>query len=317
MLSKIEVDVNNSIKNGNYWTNIEQLKNTFYGSEDEYFAKNYPNNNGKQLDFKETIVIEACGTARSNGITKYMFPTLTSNKFVYKNLKIKWNHMDNINCCELECGGSRIDKIYGRIFKTLRYIYDINGDETIPFYFCKDSEYLPNSNNTNLYIRFGNKDCEYNLSVSVDIYEINDPEFDHDTFVHNDVIQQCQFTGVEAFPAQFGKFKLDYNHVVNYILVSITDSKILNLDLRLDNNNICIPIDEMLCYDGHYIIPLTTSLDKNNINKYGVNFSKSDYTYISVKLETSGDIDTRVYIYAISNGAIEIKNNMLGLLFSK
>ncbi len=317
MLSKFEVDVNNSIKTSDYWTNIEQLKSKYYGSEDEHFAKNYPNNNNKQVDFRETIVIEASGTVRANGMPHYNFPPLPSNKFVYKNLRIKWDHMDNIEYCELECGGPRIDKIYGRVFKSLRYIYDINDEELVPFYFCKDSEYLPNSNNTRINFRFGDKDCEYNLSVSVDVYEINDPEFNHDIFVHNDVIQQCQFTGVEAMPAQFGKFKLDYNHVVNYILVSIPNSNILDLNLRLDDNNICIPIDNMLCYDGHYVIPLTTSLDKNNINKYGINLSRVDRPYLNVKLETFGDIDTRVYIYAINNGAIGIRKNMVGLLYSK
>ena len=310
--------------NDEYWQNIKKFKERYYGSQDEYFEKNYPNNNNTKLIYKETVILEPNGSCGFNKQCSFPLSDLNTNKLVYKNLRVSSNKFDHtITRCHLECNGSTIDSVYGRTFKTLRYIYGIDDDTKLPFYFNMGNDFLPNTFNTAIYIRFGPEQsdiCLDDFTLSVDIYEIDDVNFNEDTFTYNNAVVQCQYTGMESASKGTNalKFKTDFNHVMEYILVSIPDTKITDIILQLDGFDMHIPFEDLVCHDAHYIIPLTKSLNKEMINEYGINFSRCNYCTISIKYDIiTNEVFAPVYIYGISCNAIIAQNKMLGLMYSK
>jgi hypothetical protein len=320
-----ELEINNSIKDSTYWENIKTFKEKYFGAQDEYFEKNYQNNNNNtKLNYQKTVNIEANGSCGFNRICSFTFPTLDSNKLVYKNLRVSSNKFNNvIDRCELECNGSAIDKVYGRVLKTLRYIYNINDDTLIPFYFNIDNEYLPNNMSTIIYIRFGSECpdvCLDDFSLSVDIYEIDDINFSEDSYTYNNTVVQCNYTGMESASRQTValKFKTNFNHVMNYILVSVPDTTLTSISLQFDGYDMPIPISDIVCYDRHYIIPLTMSLNKELVNVYGINFSSCNTAIVSIKYnEIVNEVFAPVYIYGISRNTIIMFDKLIGLMYSK
>ncbi len=262
--------------------------------------------------------MDICGDVSSGRQIKFIFPQLKSNKFVYKNLRLndtKWNNY--IEYCTLESSGSELDKIYGRVCKTLRYLYDITDDTILPFSFCRTDEYFPKSDIVT-YILFEKNIPDDDFSLEVDIYEIMDPDFDPDTFVYNNAVTQIQFTGEESLcNCNCAKFRLDFNHVVCYLILSITNNTPKYINLRLGGTDTHIALADAIVYDDHYIIPLTVSLDKEFINTFDIGFGRIDHAQLDINLENcSTNLDDVVYIYALNYNGIEIRSNGLSLLFS-
>lgn len=311
----------NKFMNDEYWQNIQKYKEKYFGAQDEHFKNNYPNNNKVNLIYNKTVVIEPLGVIGENRSCRFEFPKLDANKFVYKNLKLNSNQYDNIiNKCILECNGSYLDTIYGRTFKTLRYLYNIEDSTILPFSFNIGDDFLSNNISTNINMQFSNGDLS-GFELSVDIFEIDDDNFNEYTFTYNNIITQCQYNGMEVVSkgSNVAKYKVQYNHVMNYILVSIPNTNINHIILQLDGYNVVdISTENILCYDNHYIIPLTKSLHHDYINTYGINFSRCDNSVLCLKYDVITDeSNTPLYIYGISSNAIKIQNKMAGLMYSK
>lgn len=300
--------------NDNYWTKIKELKGKYYGAQDEYFMNNFTDKNEK-LSYHKTIKIEANGSIGPNKSCSFPFPKLECDKFVYKNLRFTSNNYDNIiNKCTLECNGSNIDTIYGRVFKTLRHIYNIENDTFIPFYFCTGNEYLPKNDSCKVYIRFEPfTNIVNDFSLSVDIYEIIDDNFEQNSY--DKIVSFCQHTGCETMKTN-PTFRLDFNHVINHIIVSVPNGNPKNISLLFDNDVVCFPTEEIDFYDNHYIIPFTPSLNKENINNYGINYSRVDSPKITIEIDNNTNCEC-CYIYGVYWNCICMRNNLIGLHFSK
>lgn len=299
-----------------YWVAVQELKAKYTGRMDEYLKDPYTGiNNTEKVTFKETIQISTTGVIRSGAVCEFPFPTLTSNKFVYKNLRIasnKFNHI--IERCQLTCNGSIIDSCYGRTFNVLRHIYSITDDTLFPFDFCRDGNYFPNNSTMSAYIRFIPGD--FNMStddfnLSVDVYEIDNEDFNSDSFVYNGIISTCEFTGEEHALKSCNscKIKLNFNNIMNYIIVSIPNSTINRILLQTDGYTMCeIPITDMACYDNHYIIPFTPELNLEHIYTHGVNFSSIHTAMIMINYEVNSEHNdipfVPIYIYGITTNVL-------------
>jgi hypothetical protein len=323
-----------SIKSDSYWTAVQELKAKYFGGIDNYLKDQYMGiNNTEKVTFKETIQLSTMGTIRSGAVCKFVFPILPSNKFVYKNLRITSNKFNAIiEICELKCNGSSIDSCYGRAFNALRYIYNITDDTLFPFDFCRDDKYLPNNSTYCAYTRFTPKEFNMNVDdfgLSVDVYEIDNADFNSDAFAYDGIISVCDFTGAEYALKSCNscKIKLNYNHVINYIMVSIPNTKINRIILQMEGIVVCnIPITDMFCYDNHYIIPFTPELNLTNIATYGINFSSIDTTTIMIDYEVYADdvanptyVDgafVPIYIYGITTNVLMGKNEQTGLRYA-
>lgn len=310
---------NQILENNEYWQNIQNYKEKYYGAQDEHFKNNYPKNNSVNLIYQKTIILEAYGVVGENRRCNFSFPELVTNKLVYKNLKLNRNFDDVIHKCEISCNGSIIDHVWGRTFNTLRYLYNIEDATLIPFYFNMNNEHLPNNTLTQVNMQFltGNLD---DFELSVDIFEIDDENFDENNYIYDNIIVQCQYTGPEVAcnGSSAGKYKLNFNHVMDYILLSIPDTNVTRVILQLDGYNaIDLSTENLICYDNHYIIPLTKSLNQDNINTYGINFSRCDNTILCIWYDAITNASSNVYIYGISHNAIKTQNKMAGLMYSK
>lgn len=332
MANRISTNITKSIKSNSYWSRITELKERYYGVQDEYLKKNYPPNNPNQLMYVETVTIEPLGMIGNGRRCAFKLPELEPSDFVYRNLRINSNNLnmnpnlfdDAIGSCQLECNNSIIDNIYGRTFKTLRYIYDIDDTTLVPFYFSRENEYLPNNYSSKINISFlrdiPNDVNIQDFSLSIDIYKICDPNF-NPSIPYINAVPTCQFTGEESAHFRASKYRLSYNHVVDFILVSIPDNTLSHINLRfIDSSHpsidINIPIGEMIYYDNHYIIPLTMSLNSEHINVYGINFSRCDSIQLDTMCINNGNIDSRAYIYGITCTPIKSQNKDIILLFS-
>ena len=311
---------NQILENNEYWQNIQKYKEKYFGSQDEHFKSNYPNNNNNvKLVYQKTIILEPHGSIGENRKCCFSFPELDTNKLVFKNLRLNKNYDDVIHSCEISCGGSMIDKVWGRTFKTLRYLYNIDDPTIIPFYFNMNNEYFPNNASTQIYMHFSSGNLD-GFELSIDIFEIDDSNFDENNYTYDNIIVQCQNTGPEIASngTNVGKYRLDYNHVMDYILLSIPDTTINHIILQLDGYNaIDMSTENLVCYDNHYIIPMTKSLNCDNIITYGINFSRCDNTILCIKHNTIINSSSNVYIYGISHNAIKVTNKMVGLMYSK
>lgn len=330
----MENNISTSIKSDSYWTAVKELKAKYFKGIDEYLKGTYVGiNNTEKVIFKETIQIDTMGVIRSGAVCKFPFPILPSNKFVYKNLRMNSNKFNTIiERCELECNGCVIDKIYGRAFNALKYVYSITDDTLFPFDFCRDGQYLPNNLTTYIYIRFIPEEFNMNMddfSLSVDIYEIDNPDFNLSNFAYNGIISTCEFTGIEHAlrSCNSSKIKLNFNNIINYIMVSIPNATINRILLQTDGYTMCaIPIADMFCYDNHYIIPFTPELNAEHITIHGINFSSINTTIIMVDYEPYVDDVANptytnspfvpIYIYGIATNILMGIDGQTGLRYA-
>jgi hypothetical protein len=302
--------------NNYYFDKIKELKGKYYGAQDEYFASN-PNNMVQKLSYHKTIKIEPTGTPQSNKSCTFFLPILESNKFVYKNVRFtSGNHDTSVDRCTLECNGSYIDQLYGFMFQTLRHIYNINDNTFIPFYLSMENEYLPKNDNCRVDIRF-NEINDMDFSLSVDIYEIINEDFDSNTFTYDKIVPLCQYTGEEDMNHKnINTFKINFNHVINHIIIHTPNGTPQNINLLFDDETISFPVDKIESYNNHYIIKFTPNLEEENINIYGINYSKIDKAKIEIEMEEYENCE-HCHIYGVYWNAITMRNNLIGLRFSK
>lgn len=153
-----------------------------------------------------------------------------------------------------------------------------------------------------------------NFHLLIDIYEITDNKFDSKKFIDSSVITQEQYDGRYVLLLDkeilFHTYKLDFKYVVNYIVIYITSGKITEFKLLFDGIDSNITISDMFMCDNKYIIPFTKSLNKENIDLYGINFSEIKNATLILYIDDKPLFtDEYVYISAINYNAIIVKPN--------
>lgn len=296
-----------AVNSDSYFNNIRKLHKQFSPAKESYAILRSP----------KTVNLEfhAGGFIGSGRRVTFMFPKLESSKFVYCNLRLKdskWNNV--IRSCELELAGARADKVYGKVLKTLRYVYGIKDETVLPFSFCRDGEYLAvNKSDVRLNIEFDvYSDPIYgdDFELLVDVYSIeNGPYFNPVEFNRDRAITQLQFTGTEITSGrEVEKFKLDFNYLVNFLIVSFSNNRPEKIDLLFNGHDTNINLENMIQYDDHYIIPFTPSLDLNNFSTYGIDFSKIDNPQLNIWLENKSNT-CQVCIYAVNYNTFNFMNH--------
>lgn len=264
--------------------------------------------------YKKNIIIHP---ERNNMIntrfinTRFILPKLESDKLVYRFVRFtSVAHNDLIHSCGLEYMGSLIDFAYKEIFTALRNIYGIKDNTMLPFAFCRDNKYFIPGRKKDINIYIGPMpDIIDNFTLSVDIYEMIEPlKYD----IPNIIVQQ-QFTGFENL-AMCGKYKLNFNHIVNYIIIDAPKCTIERFILHIDNFDTDIDMKDIIYYNNQYIIPFTKSLDLDNFDTFGVNFSgrnvmlmlwlKSDDENVFI------DPGSRVGIFAVNYNGFTDKSGL-------
>lgn len=296
---------------------IKTIKNELIGVEDELYQnqefidkQNYYNQ--LKTKFIRTQVLEPIRNGQRRSI---IFPKETNSKYIYKNLRFPGNNFENkILSCELEIGGSKIDKIYGSVFKILRYLYKINDDCTIPFYFCSDNNYLPIVDSD--YRIIIETEIFENLDyLLIDIYEIIDENIKLSDFL----IMQLQFCGEEIIQNNKFLYENNFNHVVSHLFIECGINKINNINLKFieKRKNIDMELNfdkkQIIEYDNHYLINLTKSIEYDDLKNYGINFSIDGQILINFE-----NIDSKeCKIYALSLQAVKINQFFFALYYSK
>lgn len=234
----------------------------------------------------------------TNNKYSFRFSKLNLNKYVYKNLRFSSNvDANTIEKCELIVGGSPIDTIYGITFETLRYLYKISDNSMLPFSFCKYNEYITQCiPEIDIHIYLGKNTDNFNLSV--DIYEICNPEYNPTKFRCSDIITQLQLNKGKILARELS---LNFKHMVNYIIINVPNGKLKDFKLLFNGVKSNITITHMFKYDDNYIIPLTKSLDWEYITTYGINFSRLDTVTLSTDIVGIAD---KVRVFAINYNEI-------------
>jgi hypothetical protein len=219
-----------------------------------------------------------------------------NKNYVFRNLRYTSKNLDNyIESCTLEVGGYKLDEIFGKQFKTLRYIYNTNDQSSIPFNSFINKNYIPQVtfNEIKLFIKL-NQEVE-DLDISIDVYENVDniQEFEYK-------LMRNQFTGTEICHNPHCKFKLDFNNPVSHIIFNVsTGDKPTYTSLYINGIEINIDMEEIECYDGHYIVSMSESINLNDINKHCFDFTKIDNFQLHIKFDNSND-QRDLNIYALS-----------------
>lgn len=194
-------------------------------------------------------------------------------------------------------GGSPIDTIYRITFETLRYLYKISDSSILPFSFCKDNKYITQcipEIDIDIYL---DKNID-NFNLSVDIYEICNPEYNPTKFRCSDIITQLQLNKGKMLARGLS---LDFKHMVNYIIINIPNGKLKDFKLLFDGVESNITITCMFKFGNNYIIPLTKSLDWEYITTYGINFSRLDTVTLCMDIDGISD---KVSVFAINYNEI-------------
>ena len=270
------------------------LKKKYIGPQDKYMNEHslLQFNHGKKIN-----TIEEIKTINSNRIS-FLFSEPNINYF--KNFRL--SNIDKIKSIEFECGGHTFDKIYKDIIKPLQYLYQMDDETTIPFYWSKYGMVKLEYERIYIHIEYQEdkeEKEEENVIFSYDSYDLT---YNSLTDKLDNVVYNVQYTGEELNTT--GYVKCSFNHPILYIMVKDYDEK--QLKLKFDKK-----------YD--FQIPKITTIDNTSIyaiNDYfedyknGINFSKIDYTYI--------EIDEKIKmanVYALGSQGFRAVSGMSGLAY--
>lgn len=310
-----------------YWDNILRLKAKYYGTEDAYVEKYNHMSHKLNIKFHETMTIS--GT-RNGDRCELVFPKSDLNKYVYKNLRTVTN-FDTVRCYELQQSGCQLDKIYVKTFPSLQFIYDMPDKSILPFSFCKNNEYLI-ANDINTYIYCFSK---WNIAVVyeeitllVDIYEIIDDmeisycvdgisrKIEPEKSESHSLITQTQFTGEDIIYNYTlpGTYRLNFNYVINYIIIDIPKGAPINFHLTLGEMYPNFSMLDACIYNNQYIIPFTKFL--NNFN-YGINFSTIRNQILTIQFDQNINYDRNdcIAVYAVGYNGIQTIRNSVNIVF--
>lgn len=298
-------------------------KENFWGRQDDHFKDNF-----SYMDHPSPInriKLKANGTVGFNRRVCYTVPRIGT---IIQNLRtnIPDEYIEEI-CIEI--GGQRIDKIYGKVFKYLRTIYNIEDNSIIPFY-------ITSVDTINIF-----RLCYHEVKIHVYLSEpylvngdedkddwksdygfwLDFRESRHNIDIKEDIekyIYQLQYTGEEKCGYNGSddrsvcrrndsgiKLRLSFNHpVYGMLIVGYEKREGDDLRLLLNGEEFEIPEDQFV------------QMDKNcyYINFYsGINFSRID----NVTLTLSNRCGCPWNIYVISGQPIHYVQGMAGLRYSR
>jgi hypothetical protein len=294
-MNPIDLEIQKIAEKSNYFEEIEILKQKYNKTGDEYIGID-----NIELSYNRTITLHLTGNPSPNRKCWVYFPNDLSNQMVCKNLRFnnkKWNEC--IEWCCFECQGYQLDKIYGRIFPTLRYIHNINDESTLPFSFCRDNDYIsyPLYHTTRFYFEFNENfltDCRFELLI--DVYDKVNPYHE----IKSQEIFQTQFTGEDPAMDKNGKYRFGFHSPISHLIFGYDNAKIEKLDVYLDGRKTVINLDNAIEYDNNYIVPLSKSNCKD-----GINFSHLSNDIAHVIFSKYQD-DGLFYCYALSQNVVRM-----------
>ena len=283
-------------------------------SEEQYFEtiksiKQSAGCKGKKLNFIENVTVECNGLPGSGRRCSINIKCDTNKNLVIKN--IRFNHQDIIKNIEINASGSVINKLWNEVngsFDVIRHILNIDDNTILPFGCTSNDNYLPLLKNspTQLYVAFKifdeHPDIDYQFTY--ELYEIDNEPSDLDLL--ECTFSDIQFTGLEPCGAQYAKIRLDYSNIVSHIIFSIPNKpthilKKVNITFRVGSKTIILePIMEK--FGNFYIIPLTKSLQPEDMAQYGVDFNKNSYCAIDIALQNHVDqfVEENGVMYALT-----------------
>jgi len=307
------------------------------------YGKDHDKYLNAQMNFVGTVECsKSFGKAQSNGNPKrctFELPKYDQGqkKYCYKNFRINLNDDEQklINSCVIDAGDyDSIDRIYGRVFKVLRHLYEIEDSSVLPFGFSNKSNqnwkdgWVPMLDRKMIVgMDLEDLDLLNSLELTVDIYELLnlDPipklltsslsHQNHSTFDYRGL--QLQFFGEETLMKGMNhtKIRQPFINIVTHLIFEIpeidyTDGRGIVIQLNgydfivvdeEDSLDKC-ESDETSCnlkyikkYDNHLIIP--TSIESLN---GGINFTKIDNCTFCLKFKDFDEPIKQCRIYAIN-----------------
>ena len=310
------------------------LKDKYLTTPNKFTDESFIKNNKKyesiksQLQFKETWTILPNGGKPNYGRRfSYNLPNFPQNgnqRHVYKNLRFSSDKFNNIiDNCELNSGGSRIDKIYTNLYNVLRHVYNINNDTVLPFYFCSGENFLPCSENSqySIIMEALTKDQVANLDVSLDdlelyvdvyYYEVNKNELPTNLEWS---ITSIEHGGGISTRTESNNLVLLLKELCSQFIVYIPNRMLEDFSLFLDNIDSGITIDNATIYDNHYIFKFSDF--KNEL--CGLNFSnvsiidgQTVYPKVKLTLDSIDNSET-IYFYNLCLQSIKFEDGRLSI----
>jgi hypothetical protein len=322
--------------------NVLEIKEHFYGSQNQYIDHINPDKYNKLLDlhnnkFKtsQNYYINA-----QNKHASIEIPYVPNS--AVKNFRFNRNIFSNIKTIELQVGGSRIDYINSdrdietdkfTIFSTLRHLYEIKDEAIVPFYLTSKL-LLPITkySKIKLIISFFNA-CDSDVQLLYDLCEIAESPLEMPICQTQHGGRKLIISRTLTCPSKNSYsscIKLQFNHQIYYLILKIHDVDIKNIrgvKLLFDKEvNLVIKKNNLQFHNNFIIIPFTPSLSTNNIIKYGINFSRmipmENFSKIipSPILKIYSDeslTDKNIDVYGISLQPMRFMSGMAGLAFTK
>lgn len=290
-----------------YFDKVLELKEKYYGNQDEYLNQNSKFFLPKPGHFLEKREIEPTGNKESTKLRYFIKPK------TYEHLQNFRVNEKNIKSINLDCGGARIDNIISGSSKNisticdiLRYIYQMEG---LPFSILKQGLRKLKYHEWILYIEYIEDTNVEDKILTYDVYNIDKEEY-------------LKFAESEQliFQIQYNQgYRIWFNHPEYYL---ISDHQIKKI---LFDGNYELELSEYYQKNGYYIykfIPTEFISNENpddieNVKKYGINFSKIDITIAILNDKSSMEDNNNIYIYAIGVQILNTYNGMAGLRYSK
>ncbi len=293
---------------------ICELKQYYFGAQDAALGKNNKSNlNYINTDDYITSVSIKPIKQLNNKLSFHLDKEKSCLGLLIKNLK--FSHMHDIKCVELDIGGQRIDRIYASTFPALRKLFDMSERE-IPLYLFKYGFPLLKSHDIKIHIEL-NRNIE-DAILYYDIYNYDNdnmklcsnPVSDSKIALPELILFQEQFTGTESVKKGENQIRCNFNHPIYYLLMegNIEDDIILEM-----NGHYKLDLKMINCMDGVNMYELTPSLKLDDLKKYGLNFSRIDNAKLIINAKNDGEIN----IYGISYQGMKIGAGMAGMTFSK
>lgn len=290
----------------------------------DYFMNKYNRNrfnfikNKKMMEYKNISYLRT-ETINMNTIHKIIL----DEGYIIKNLKIQ--NLQNVKYIDLEIGGQLFNRLYMTVFKAYKFLYDINDENTLPFYFSKYGISTVKYHNIRIIINYKNR-CLNNMNIlSYDIYKWNDNipterlYFD-DTLdcignPYEMLILQSRFCGDELIGSNYTKLKLCWNGQINCLIIHNYNPEILKLIISTRRN-----FGSVYNSETEEILKLKKCYDDNNISIYPImNYNKSiliesmNFTFMNIKVIIENKKNQTIQIHGTSINFLRSINGMMGM----
>lgn len=341
-----------------YFETIKSIKHAMSGKSEEYLTNLHTikqNNEykNKKLKFMQIVTADFCGMPGSGrkclvdiGPSNLSVSTSGVKEYNYRNFVIKnirFNNQNIIRDVVLEIQGWHIDKLYPGVdgmLNTTRHILGIDDSSILPFGCCVNDNYLPLLGMGSIRLNILFKTFEEQPNMNYDItYELYDSSEDDGGIEQNKsteiefVAPRIQFTGPEQGCGNSMKFRFSYDGVMTHIFFSIPGkpvNKLKKVDFRFIGQSKVMILEPIVEEFGNfYIIPLTPSLQLEDMALFGINFNEPNNVQMNITLENNVTLQTitengQTYvetgpeycfnIFGLSQQGCQINNGKLSML---